>query len=221
MKCYIVSVNYSDYLSLTLPYNKHHFDEIIVVTSTTDERTFDIVEENKCTLYPTDKFYSGGAYFNKWGALQEALDCFGTSEELCIMDSDIFIPTTATLKVDCGKLIIPLRRMASEPTPEEAWDLLPYDEFKGWAGYCMLFHGSDPALLKRPWFTSWVHAGGGDTDFERRWRSTYKMRASYEVLHLGEPRTNWCGRTESDKKRLRKIMEERQYGSLQSERMFE
>jgi len=221
MKCYIVSVNYADYLIDTLPYNKHHFDEIVIVTSTTDTKTFEIAEHHNCTLYPTDKFYQGGAYFNKWGALQEAIDCFGPSGEMCIMDSDIFIPKNATLEVSCGKLIIPRRRMGERLTPEELWDRLPYDEFIGWAGYCMLFHTSDPTLLRTPWFRSWVHAGGGDTDFERRWRSTYKSRSKFEVLHVGQARTNWCGRSEADQKRLKHIMEERRHGCIQSERMYE
>ena len=221
MKCLIVSVNYSDILKYTLPYNKHHFEEILVVTHPDDNQTINIALDNEVQLYLTQSFYSRGAHFNKWSPTEEGLDRLGRSGPLCLLDADIMLPKDSEITSTHGRLIIPKRRMAplGEPPPENEWGQYPLDNFQGWAGYCMIFNGSDPVLLRRPWFKPWIHAGGGDTEFEQRWRKDHKLRSNFEVLHIGEPRTNWCGRSEADKKRLRKIMENRAINGMVDERL--
>jgi len=219
MKCVIICVNYADILQQTLPYNEHHFNEILVVTAPEDELTPVIAKDHNVLI--TDEFYRRNAIFNKWSALEKGLDVIGRSGPMCILDADIALPKEATLEATSGKLCIPIRRMAplGELPPEKEWGQFPLDAFQGWAGYCMFFHCGDPVLLKRPWFPGWIHAGGADTEFEQRWRREHKKRTSFEVLHIGEPRTNWCGRKESDKKMLQHIMRERQYGGLHQERL--
>ena len=36
--------------------------------------------------------------------------------------------------------------------------------------------------------------GGADSAFHNKWPVTKKVRPPFEVLHLGEPFTNWAGR---------------------------
>jgi hypothetical protein len=33
LRAIMVAVNYSDLLSITLPYNRHHFDQVMIVTN--------------------------------------------------------------------------------------------------------------------------------------------------------------------------------------------
>jgi hypothetical protein len=217
MKCVIICVDYADILRHTLPYNQHHFSEIVVVTAPQDELTPLVAKDH--TVLVTDVFYRKNADFNKWGALEAGLDTIGRKGPMCILDADIMLPKEIELPELNGNLLIPKRRMADNPLPEEQWGEQPYDTFEGWAGYCMFFHCSDPALVRRPWFPGWIHAGGADTEFERRWREPRKNRGNFEVLHIGEPRTWWCGRSEAGKKRLEYLMKERQYGGMIYEKL--
>ncbi len=48
LRVVIVCVDYSDYLALTLPYNRHHFDEVLVITTSTDVITREVAKANDC-----------------------------------------------------------------------------------------------------------------------------------------------------------------------------
>lgn len=79
MRAVLVSVNYHDILMHTLPWNRHHFTDVMVVTSERkeDDPTFEIAQANECHVWRTNIFWERGAKFNKWAALEEALDMFG------------------------------------------------------------------------------------------------------------------------------------------------
>jgi hypothetical protein len=64
-----------------------------------------------------------------------------------------------------------------------------------WAGYSQIFHANDPVLGSPPWHeVDWVHAGGADSMFQRKWPRDRKIRPPFEVLHLGLAGENWMGR---------------------------
>ena len=88
----MVSVDYADLLAITLPYNRHHFSEIWVVTSSADEQTKAVAQAHGAHVFVTDSFYANGAAFNKWLALEEGLDAMGRDGWLCLMDSDVLWP---------------------------------------------------------------------------------------------------------------------------------
>ena len=206
LRAIMVSVNYYDFLEVTLPYNKEHFAEICVVTSTKDKRTQDVAHYHDCSVYITDSFYDDGADFNKWKALEEALDAYGRRGWLCIMDADILWPRRATtllqeMGLEAGKLYTPLRYLQTDLTkpilPEAKWDTLPiHRNRKEWAGYSQIFHCNDPALpINPPWHeTNWKHAGGADSYFQQLWSPQNKVRPPFQVLHLGPCGQNWSGR---------------------------
>lgn len=201
MRAILVSVDYADLLAITLPYNRHHFSEVMVVTSKLDTLTPEVAIANGAGVYSTDSFYDDGAIFNKWKALEEGLDLFGRDGWLCVMDADVLWPKDAVLpEMGCGQLCTPYRRMmldfSGDVPPENEW--LNYRRHKNageWAGYSQVFHADDPCLGKPPWHqVNWTHAGGADSFFQRKWLKAKKMRPDFEVLHLGSPATNWCGR---------------------------
>lgn len=215
LRAILVSVDYADLLAVTLPYNRHHFHDVMVVTAKRDTATMQVAVANHCRTYVTDAFYERGAVFNKWLALELALDAYGREGWLCVMDADVLWPRQAPLSLEPGNLYTPYRRMWEGYPKAPGWFMRipPYDPLgivperhwhrfdrhrnvKEWPGYTQIFHASDPALGGTGhWHeTDWVHAGGADSLFQRRWTREHKLRPPWEVLHLGEAGQNWYGR---------------------------
>lgn len=135
-------------------------------------------------------------------------DEYGKNTELYYIKQDGSVP----LKQKPGQLCSPLRRMwNSWPAypgfvcgynkdtglcQESCWQVFPIHPNVGeWAGYSQIFHASDPVLGEPPWHeVDWIHAGGADSMFQRRWAKHNKVRPSFEVLHLGPAGQNWFGR---------------------------
>lgn len=140
LRAIMVCVDYSDLLAVTLPYNRHHFEDVMVVTSHSDRATQDVAVQNDAKLFMTSAFYRDGAKFNKWRALEEGLDAFGRRGWLCLMDADVLWPKqlrvaqapdhymlqlwvgdrakwvgNAMMGLHPGSLCTPLRRMAPWP----------------------------------------------------------------------------------------------------------
>lgn len=211
INCITVCVDYLDFLSLTLEYNRDLFNKYVIITSKkyyNISNIQDICSIYNCDVFVTDSFYDNGAYFNKWKALEEALDSFNrfANSWMCILDSDIVFPKVAyktLLDLRIGDLYSPLRyMMTSIPEPieipdESKWDNLfsIHRNIAEFAGYCQIFHTSDYHLGKPPWHEiNWKHAGGADSFFQLKWDTSNKIRLPFKVLHLGECGKNWCGR---------------------------
>lgn len=223
LRAILVSVDYADLLAITLPYNRHHFSEITVVTVGGSEDA-KVAAANGANLYITDAFYRGGAEFNKWAALEEGLDVMGREGWICLMDADVLWPKELSHYAPAqpnacelvlggcallrGGLYSPLRRMfegvgamamvaSGAIPPETEWTRYPIHRNIGeWAGYTQIFHATDPVLGPPPWHqVDWRHAGGADSFFQAKWSRERRMRPGFEVLHLGAAGVNWCGRT--------------------------
>ena len=218
----MVAVDYTDLLKVTLPYNAYHFDDITIIT---DEKSHQgvldvcwssgLCQSPPINIFSTELFYDDGAIFNKWKALEWALDLIGRYGWMCLMDADVLWPKEVHWDLPNqwegwdksepipGFLYSPLRRMY--PTieflkhgvpPEGQWSKWPiHRNVNEWAGYSQIFHASDPVLGSPPWHdTNWKHAGGADSFFQMKWKPENKIRPPFEVLHIGEAGTNWCGR---------------------------
>lgn len=200
MRAVIVSVDYGDFLALTLPFNRRHFSDVLVVTTERDAVTVEVALHHGCDVHVTDAFYRGGADFNKWLALEEGLDWFGRDGWLTLLDADVVLPREFEgFQPSPGYLYSPLRRMWLNPTGvvplQEDWKSLPLFEDYEHAGYTQTFHCADPVLGPGPWHeTNWRHAGGADSFFQQRWPVGRRTRPAFEVLHLGPAGANWCGR---------------------------
>jgi hypothetical protein len=216
----LVSVDYADLLAITLPYNRKHFDRVLVVTDTTHS-DWTVAEENRCDVYRTDAFYLHGAVFNKWLALEEGLTQKNFRRNwLCFMDADVLWPSSVSFFESyrtinwhvpggglrhqiCSQLATPQRRVWTEwpagfsgKIPDEShWQNFPLHREDEFAGYSQIFHAADSHLPQPPWHqVNWMHAGGADSFFQDMWGSDRKMRPPFEVLHLGPCGRNWYGR---------------------------
>lgn len=194
MKAITVCVDYSDYLAITLPKNRHYFDEYMVVTTPTDIATIQIATKNECSTFVTNVFYEN-ALFNKWAALEQGLTSLGRDGWICIMDADIVWPQEARLNLIRGNLYVPERYHSPLYIPEIEWSKATFKKDEEFAGYCQIFHASDPVLGRPPWHQiNWKHAGGADSFFAMKWDTVHRVRPPFRVLHLGVPGLNWCGR---------------------------
>jgi len=205
---YIVSVDYSDLLNITLPYNRNHFENVTVVTTKADTHTRAVAIKNECTVFKTDRFYDQAACFNKYAALQQCIsesitDC--RSDIVCVMDADVMFPKVIDwsfldnpANADC--LFTPERHMCRDIPdcmPQEPyWKSYEKNKEQEWAGYTQIFNINDSHLPEtEKWFsTNWTHAGGADSEFQARWPKSHKKRPTFSVLHLGREGVNWCGR---------------------------
>jgi hypothetical protein len=97
----IQSTGYHDMLSITLPINKIHFNNVIVYTKIGDEQTKAVCRKENVICVETDKFTKNNSKFNR-GAVynQSFIDLFhnyaaiqGQPDWICIIDSDIILPS--------------------------------------------------------------------------------------------------------------------------------
>lgn len=201
MRGVTVCVEFDDLLAITLPHNRHHFDEFLVITTPQDYKTQEVARRNNAGIYMTEAFYKRNAIFNKWLALELGLDSFGRHGLLVLMDADVLWPRDVDHSVyRKGFLYTPRRRcqldISAPPASEDRWGSLPLYRDVEWAGYSQIFYADDPHLPEPPWHEiNWLHAGGADSFFQDLWPKENKVRPAWECLHLGDPGSNWCGRT--------------------------
>jgi len=201
MNAITVCVQYDDLLSITLPWNAQHFEQILVVTSPGDQLTPGVVDMvPNATIFATDAFYRHGAAFNKGLALEQGFDVLGRDGWMCVFDADILLPRfIGRLSLKRGNLYCPRRRLVLEPSrwrPNDLWEQFP--PFSGDAehgGWCQMFHADDLMLANGPYYPiDWRHAGGSDSEFQAKWNRKNKVWLPFTVLHLGKPGQNWHGR---------------------------
>jgi hypothetical protein len=155
MRAIMVAVDYADLLAITLPYNRHHFDQVCIVT---DGKSYNGVRRvvdslpggnDQNYIFVTESFYAKGATFNKWRALEDGLDWMGREGWICIMDADVLWPRNVNLcTCPChsgiagmihftacckpgealrrGKLYSPLRRMLEDTSHKFHHPISPY-----------------------------------------------------------------------------------------------
>ena len=88
----IVCVNYSDFLAHTLPHNKTHFDNLIVITDTKDKKTKELCEYYHVKCIQTDIFYENRDSFNKGAAINYGLSQLENKGWVIHLDADIYLP---------------------------------------------------------------------------------------------------------------------------------
>ena len=97
----IVCVDYADYLSHTLPFNKYAFDRITVVTSQKDRATSRVCEYYHIECVKTNILNDS---VNKGKAINIGLDRLSRDGWLVHMDSDIILPPRTRYLLEIAKL---------------------------------------------------------------------------------------------------------------------
>lgn len=203
-----VCVNYADYLEETLKHNASIFDTILIVTTPSDKKTQDIVNQYQNAKYiETEIFYKDGCAFNKGAALNLALQSIDKKDWLLIGDADCIYPNNlhqliTNLDINC---IYGMRREIVN-TPEVLNDILigkykPNPRLEKamhyTPGYFQLFNMSAEKFLNKPInYPEFPTAQRVD-----RWFAKYnfahnerKIIDNEFVIHLGPTIINWSGR---------------------------
>jgi hypothetical protein len=202
-----VSVGYGDCLAKTLPFNAHHFEEMIVLTTPMDNKTM-----NACRDYPnvrvveTDLFYRMGAKFNKGAAIELGLRILPKGKWCLILDADICLPQDSFLveSLDSSKLyganrfIVETDEQYQRATAKRNFDVEGLSMVKGDGinGFFQLFNLRCGVLNRYPWYgIRYANASWCDSEFEERWNSNDKIILPIKLLHLGDV-MNWDGNVE-------------------------
>lgn len=198
---FVVCVDYCGELKITYPRNRQYFKFTVVITAPRDRETIEFCQKEHAALVVTNAFYDDGALFNKWKALNQALELYAKGWT-CLLDADILWPDSIPdLNLEIGNLYVPRRRMVRDPSFFQTESLQDFSKFptpmenEEFAGYSQIFHTEDPHVGTLPWHDlNWRHAGGADSFFWMKWPEKNRIRPPFEVLHLGEDGKNWAGR---------------------------
>ena len=87
----IVSVNYNDFLLISLENNSKIFENITVITSSNDFLCQKICEKFKVKCIVTDVMYEDGALFNKGKAINEGIRSIVDPDYILLLDADIVV----------------------------------------------------------------------------------------------------------------------------------
>lgn len=137
IECVIVSINYSDILSYTLPNNKWLFNKIVVVTDTKDKDTKRLCDIYGVKCIQTDVFYSSGKKIDKGAGITEGLKHLDLDGYVVQLDADIWIHPYAM------KL---LRSLNLNPQCLYGCDRLMIESFNDWADFIVM-----PDIYKENW----------------------------------------------------------------------
>ena len=88
----IVCINYSDFLKVTLPNNRHLFDKLVIVTDTKDKETHKTCEFYNVQCIKTDVFYRDSIVPNKALGINEGLKHLSMDGWVIQLDADIWLP---------------------------------------------------------------------------------------------------------------------------------
>ena len=192
----IVSVNYNDYLLVSLDQNIKIFQNITVVTSQEDVMCQRICEKFGVNCVITEKMYEGDAKFNKGKAINEGIKSISNPGWILLLDADIVVEgELSTENLDKSSLYTSDRYLCEEYTRFKSYksgilhieSLGNFEPNRG-LGFFQLFHTSKENRFPE---TS-DDAAWSDLMFRDKFTSRKKIEN--RVIHLGQAYTNWEGR---------------------------
>lgn len=202
---FVPSVDYADFLRVTLPHNRLRLAQVVIVTTPDDRETIAIARAHGADVHTTRAWTADGALFNGARAIEEAMDAYGRRGWMMQLSADIALPSSFdAIRPTIGRVYSAKRRMCSgcpATIPDESqWTVYGYHSKHdiGLSGYCLLWHADDEHLPPPPWQPiDWVHVGGSDSEFVARWPASHQIVWPFDVLHLGTAGVDWCGRVQA------------------------
>ena len=205
LTAFTTSVNYDDYLSVTLPYTLKIADRVVVIT-TPGDASICVAEELGADVFETEAFYSKGTAFAKGSAIDAALRANAdTLKDGWMLHIDADVVATEDIRLKLAHLDPEYLYGASRYT---VYDLQRLRRLiKGESvrrfnsgryntrpiGFFQLWHGST-GILEYPTLAS--DASWDDMEHLKKFGAKRKLLTS--VYHLMTPglirRENWGGR---------------------------
>jgi len=212
----MVCVNYSDFLKYTLPYNKHNFDNIIVVTISDDINTQKVCNDNGVKYVITNRLYEDGAKFNKGKAINDGIKLLNKDGWVILTDSDMIYPKNFRELIDLDnrhpKLVFGTDRIMCSNYEEWVKYNSDVNVSNSWirqggrsvgVGFFQMVHCSNPIIKGRSnWLSEdYGHAGRSDRIFWRSFKKRSRRNIGVTLIHLdtepvaaGYLGKNWHGR---------------------------
>lgn len=197
----IVSVDYNDFLSITLENNTKIFNSITVITSIKDEECQKICQKFNVNCVVTERMYENGASFNKGKAINDGIKSLLNPNWILLLDADIIVPETFTESFKNNYTNINSLYVCNRVIFKEYQSYLDWQSGSGikgqvsnlnGIGYFQLFNINSNCLQRIIYPESSNNAAGSDISFRNRF--TEKVDLKIESIHLGIPYQNWNGR---------------------------
>ena len=195
----ITSVDYNDFLILSLENNTKYFENITVVTSNDD-----IICQNICKSYgvkciTTDAFYEDDFVFNKGRAINIGIESIVNPEFILLLDADIIVTNKIELSnLELDTLYTSDRWICYNHFQYERWrkgetpvnNLPKYERDNGY-GFFQLFNFNNSLDVK--WYPSELeNSSHPDLKFSSYFPK--KQTIDVDIIHLGDVKKNWDGR---------------------------
>lgn len=200
----IVSVNYNDYLAISLKENVKIFNNITVVTSTQDILCQKICEKFSVNCIVTDVMYDEGATFNKGKAINEGIRSIKNPDFILLIDADIIVKNPISLdplKDDTlytsSRYIIKSYSLLQDylNSKSNIEDAATHESDKG-IGFFQMFNINHHSIDKNQVYPEFSNDASWD---DLLFRDKFPKRETVQntILHLGDPSINWKGRKTS------------------------
>jgi len=196
----ITSVNYNDFLILSLENNTKYFENITVVTSNDDKICQNICKSYGVKCITTDVFYEDGFKFNKGKAINVGIESLTNPEFILILDADIIVTNKIELtNLESDTLYTSDRWICYNHFQYEKWkkgetpvnNLPKYERDNGY-GFFQLFNFNN--TMESKWYPSELeNSSHPDLKFSSYFPK--KQTISVDIIHLGDVKKNWNGRT--------------------------
>jgi len=204
LEAVLVCKQYDDFLKITLPINKKHFDNYVVVTTEEDIATQNACKENNVKFVLSENFCLNGP-FNMGAATNDGFKALEKKDWILRLDADIALPDDFREQINKLELDKEYLYTASRLMREtfEQWEKYKLseeghkeDDIQG-SGYFQMFNVFSKVLKDRhPWYSnSFPTAQGCDWDFRDLWlKKNLTKPLKFSVIHLGPAWINWSGR---------------------------
>ena len=196
----IVSVDYNDFLILTLEHNKKIFDNITVVTTHDDMMCQNICRKYNTRCITTDIFYENDYKFNKGAAINKAIESLNNPELILLLDADTIVTSPINLEeIEDDVLYTSDRWICYNYFQYERWQKneisvvnLPKYEKDNNYGFFQLFSCKNPFGIE--WYPSDLeNSSHPDLKFSSLFPTKKTIKS--DIIHLGDVKKNWDGRT--------------------------
>jgi hypothetical protein len=192
----IISVNYNDYLIVTLKHNTKIFENITIVTSPDDFMCQKICEEYKVNCVVTNSMFENGDKFNKGKALNVGINSLESPGFILTLDADIIVSDEIDTSILNENVLYTSDRwicqsydklLQSQQDKTNIGLYTKFEEDKG-LGFFHLFH-----YTKQQSYPEYSKNAAFD-DLLFRDKFTEREKIENQIIHLGKAYKNWDGR---------------------------
>jgi hypothetical protein len=211
--CITVCIDYDDFLSLTVDRYRETFDEVVVVTAASDQKTIAVCAEAgvRCVLSARGQFR--GLDFNLPALVNDGFAALRPGDWVCKIDPDIHLPADARFHLESSlndpdplwgsrRYYCDSRRRFDSFSSSEDYGLLepPFETTEDVLGFLQLFNVRSRFLdARRVPYEEERYALPSQTNdrlFSALWPPDQRRWLPFDVVHLGLDAigTNWKGR---------------------------